>query len=174
MALRKLFVANRGEIAVRIIRAARELGIATVQAMSAADRTMLAARLADEVIEVGPAHAVKSYLNRDAMVRAAVAAGADAVHPGYGFLAENAAFADAVEQAGLVFVGPRPDTIRLMGDKARARQVAAEAAVPIVPGASGDDPGALAARAAAIGFPVMIKAAAGGGGRGIRIAPDEA
>jgi acetyl-CoA carboxylase biotin carboxylase subunit len=174
MALRKLFVANRGEIAVRIIRAARELGIATVQAVSAADRDMLAARLADAVIEVGPAHAAKSYLNREAMVRAAVAAGADAVHPGYGFLAENAAFAEAVEQAGLVFVGPRPDTIRLMGDKARARLVAAAAAVPIVPGGSGDDPGALAARAAAIGFPVMIKAAAGGGGRGIRIAADEA
>ena len=174
MALRKPFIANRGEIAVRIIRAARELGITTVQAVSAADRDMLAARLADEVVEVGPAHAAKSYLNRDAMLRAALNAGADAVHPGYGFLSENAAFAEAVEQAGLIFVGPDAATIRLMGDKAHARRVAAEAGVPTVPGT----PGAIQAiaelrdHASTIGFPVMIKAVAGGGGRGIRIAHD--
>jgi acetyl-CoA carboxylase biotin carboxylase subunit len=174
MALRKLFIANRGEIAVRIIRAARELGIATVQAVSAADRDMLAARLADEVVEIGPAHAQKSYLNGAAMVRAAIASGADSVHPGYGFLAENAEFAAAVEGAGLIFVGPRAETIRLMGDKARARQVATEVAVPIVPGTAGRalDTDTLKARAHDIGFPVMIKAAAGGGGRGIRIAAD--
>ncbi|MBV9538632.1 MAG: acetyl-CoA carboxylase biotin carboxylase subunit [Acidisphaera sp.] len=174
MALRKLFVANRGEIAVRIIRAARELGIATVQAVSAADRDMLAARMADEVVEVGPAPAVRSYLNGDAMLQAALESGADAVHPGYGFLAENAAFAEAVEAAGLVFVGPRPETVRLMGDKARAREKAAEAGVPTVPGTGGErlDGEALKRAAHAIGFPVMVKASAGGGGRGIRVAQD--
>ncbi len=175
MALRKLFIANRGEIAVRIIRAARELGVATVQAVSAADRDMLAARLADEVVEVGPAHASRSYLNQEAMLRAAVASGADAVHPGYGFLAENAAFAEAVEGAGLIFVGPRAETIRLMGDKARAREVAAAAGVPTVPGTGSRrlEASALKAHAQRMGFPVMIKAAAGGGGRGIRVAADE-
>jgi len=174
MALRKLFIANRGEIAVRIIRAAREMGIATVQAVSVADRDMLAARMADEVAEVGPAHATRSYLNQEAMLRAALASGADAVHPGYGFLAENAAFAEAVEGAGLIFVGPRAETIRLMGDKARAREVAAEAGVRTVPGTSGQnlETEVLAAQAHRIGFPVMIKAAAGGGGRGIRVASD--
>jgi acetyl-CoA carboxylase biotin carboxylase subunit len=174
MALRKLFIANRGEIAVRIIRAARELGITTVQAVSAADRDMLAARLADEVVEIGPAHAAKSYLNREAVLRAALSVGAHAVHPGYGFLAENAAFAEAVEQAGLIFVGPTAATIRLMGDKARARQVAAEAGVPTVPGTPGGVYAVeeLRAHAHTIGFPVMIKAAAGGGGRGIRVAYD--
>jgi acetyl-CoA carboxylase biotin carboxylase subunit len=176
MALRKLFVANRGEIAVRIIRAARERGIATVQAVSAADRDMLAAQLADEVVEVGSASAGRSYLNQDAMLRAAVAAGVDAVHPGYGFLAENAGFADAVERAGLVFVGPTPDAIRMMGDKARARRVAAAAGVPTVPGTGEErlDNGALKDAACAMGFPVIVKAAAGGGGRGIRVAQDEA
>jgi acetyl-CoA carboxylase biotin carboxylase subunit len=172
MAIEKLFVANRGEIAVRIVRAARELGIATVQAVSAADREMLAAKLADEVAEVGPAHAAKSYLNKEAVVAAAVASGADAVHPGYGFLSENAAFAAMVEAAGLVFVGPRPETIHAMGDKARARAMAEEAGVPTVPGSRGRVADVAAAKAAAaeIGFPVMIKASAGGGGRGIRIA----
>ena len=174
MALRKLFIANRGEIAVRIIRAARELGITTVQAVSAADRDMLAARLADEVVEVGPARAAKSYLSREAMLRAALDADADAVHPGYGFLSENATFAEAVEQAGLIFVGPNAATIRLMGDKAHARRVAAEAGVPTVPGTPGaiQALAALREHAASIGFPVMIKAAAGGGVRGIRIAHD--
>ena len=170
--MHKLFIANRGEIAVRIIRAARELGIATVQGVSAADRDMLAARLADEVVEIGPAPASKSYLDHDALLRAARASSADAVHPGYGFLAENARFAAAVEHAGLVFVGPRPETIRLMGDKARARELAAAAGVPTVPGTSGQRLGtdALLAEAEEIGFPLMIKAAAGGGGRGIRVA----
>jgi len=172
MVLRKLFIANRGEIAVRIIRAARELGIATVQAVSAADRDMLAARLADEVVDVGPAQASKSYLNQEGLVRAALAAGADAVHPGYGFLAENASFAEAVERAGMAFVGPSPQTIRLMGDKARAREIAAAAGVPTVPGTKGAvrELDALRAHANDLGFPLMIKAAAGGGGRGIRVA----
>ncbi|BCM87160.1 acetyl-CoA carboxylase biotin carboxylase subunit [Methylobacterium indicum] len=177
MALRRIFVANRGEIALRIGRAARELGIETVQAVSAADREMLPARLADAVVEVGPAHAGKSYLNKEAMLRAAVESGCDAVHPGYGFLAENADFAAMVEAAGLTFIGPAPETIRQMGDKATARAVAAGAGVPTVPGSEGRVEGLDAARAAAeaIGFPVMIKAAAGGGGRGIRVAqgPDD-
>ena len=118
MAVKTLFIANRGEIAVRIIKAAKALGIRTVQAVSAADRDMLAARLADAAVEIGPAQAAKSYLNKDAVVAAAVNSGADAVHPGYGFLAENAEFAEKVEEAGLIFVGPKPETIRAMGDKA--------------------------------------------------------
>lgn len=171
-AIRTLFIANRGEIAVRIIRAARELGVRTVQAVSAADRDSLAARLADEVAEIGPASAGKSYLSVAGVVAAAKAAGADAVHPGYGFLAENAGFADAVEDAGMIFVGPKGDTIRAMGDKATARAMAQAAGVPTVPGSDGRVEGAEeAARVAAgIGYPVMIKAAAGGGGRGIRVA----
>jgi acetyl-CoA carboxylase, biotin carboxylase subunit len=172
MPIRTLFVANRGEIAVRIIRAAKALGVRTVQAVSSADRDMLAARLADEVVEVGPPQAGKSYLNKEALVAAAAASGADAVHPGYGFLSENADFAAMVESAGLAFVGPRPETIRAMGDKAVAREVAARAGVPTAPGSGGRIEDAAAAREAAeaIGYPLMIKAAAGGGGRGIRIA----
>lgn len=174
MPISKIFVANRGEIAVRIIRAARELGIATVQAVSAADRDMLAARLADEVVEIGPAHARKSYLDMDAVLRGAIEGGADAIHPGYGFLSENAAFAEKVEQAGLVFIGPKAETIRAMGDKATARAMAAAAGVPTVPGSEGRVDGVEAALAVAetIGYPVMIKASAGGGGRGIRVAQD--
>ena len=172
MAVRTLFIANRGEIAVKIIKAAKALGIRTVQAVSAADRDMLAARLADATVEIGPAHAAKSYLNKDAVVAAAVNSGADAVHPGYGFLAENAEFAEKVEAAGLIFVGPRPETIRAMGDKAVAREIAAKAGVPTVPGSHGRVETVEAAlRAAdAVGYPLMIKAAAGGGGRGIRVA----
>jgi acetyl-CoA carboxylase biotin carboxylase subunit len=176
MTIRTLFVANRGEIAVRIIRAAKALGIRTVQAVSSADWEMLAARMADEVAEVGPPHAAKSYLNKKAVVAAAVASGADAVHPGYGFLSENPDFAAMVESAGLVFVGPRPETIRAMGDKAMAREMAARAGVPTVPGSDGrfEDAGAACMAAKAIGYPVMIKAAAGGGGRGIRVAASPA
>jgi acetyl-CoA carboxylase biotin carboxylase subunit len=172
MAIRKLFIANRGEIAVRINRAAKALGIKTVQAASAADKDMLAARLADETVEIGPAHAAKSYLNKDAIVAAAVASGADALHPGYGFLAENGEFAEKVEAAGLIFVGPRPETIRAMGDKAMAREMAARAGVPTVPGSEGRIESVEAALSAAerVGYPLMIKAAAGGGGRGIRVA----
>jgi acetyl-CoA carboxylase, biotin carboxylase subunit len=176
MPIGKLFIANRGEIAVRIIRAAKALGIRTVQAVSAADRETLAAKMADDVAEIGPPHAAKSYLNKEAVVAVAVASSADAVHPGYGFLSENAEFAAMVESAGLVFVGPKPETIRAMGDKALAREIAARAGVPTAPGSVGRIEDAAAARRAAeaIGYPLMIKAAAGGGGRGIRIAASPA
>jgi acetyl-CoA carboxylase biotin carboxylase subunit len=173
MAIRRLFVANRGEIAVRIIRAAQSLGLETVQAYSEADRDMLAVRMADRAVCVGPAKAADSYLNISSIVAAAREAGADAVHPGYGFLSENAAFAHAVEEAGLIFVGPSPQVIERMGDKASAREAARAAGVPIVPGTGRIADAASAVEAAeAIGFPVMIKAAAGGGGRGIRVARD--
>ncbi len=171
MAIRRLLIANRGEIAVRIQRAAKELGVHTIQAHSLADADSLAVRMADEAVNIGPPSAAKSYLNVEALLRAAHETGADAVHPGYGFLAENAAFADAVEAAGLVFVGPRGDTIRTMGDKAAARAAAASAGVPVVPGSEGKLEDAAEGRrlAKAIGYPLMIKAAAGGGGRGIRV-----
>ena len=172
MPIKKLLIANRGEIAVRIVRAAKEMGIQTVQVYSLADTESLAVRMADEAVEIGPPHAAKSYLNPDAILDAARASGADAVHPGYGFLSENAAFAEAVEKAGLTFVGPRPETIARLGDKAAARAAAEAAGVPTVPGSSGviEDPDDARACADAIGYPVMIKAAAGGGGRGIKIA----
>jgi acetyl-CoA carboxylase biotin carboxylase subunit len=172
--IRRLFVANRGEIAVRIIRAAREMGIETIQAHSAADTDSLAVKLADQAVNIGPSQAAKSYLNKEAIIEAAKGTGADAIHPGYGFLAENASFADAVEDAGLVFVGPRGETIRQMGDKIAAREAARRAGVPTVPGSEGIVADLDAARrvVAETGFPVMIKAAAGGGGRGIRVARD--
>lgn len=177
MSIARLFIANRGEIAVRIVRAAQGLGIHTIQAHSEADADMLAVRMADEAVCVGPPQAAKSYLNIEAMVQAAKDAGADAVHPGYGFLAENAQFAQAVENAGMIFVGPSAETIQSMGDKVSARQVAHSAGVPVVPGSDGrvDDMDEAARIAERIGYPVMIKASAGGGGRGIRIAgtPEE-
>ncbi|MEO8668632.1 MAG: acetyl-CoA carboxylase biotin carboxylase subunit, partial [Bauldia sp.] len=174
MAIRTLLVANRGEIAVRIVRAARELGIRTVQAHSTADADSLVVRLADEAVEIGPPHAAKSYLSIAAILDAAARTGADAIHPGYGFLAENAGFADAVERAGLVFVGPRGDTIRMMGDKVAGRSAAKRAGVPTIPGSDGvvRSPDEARAIVETIGYPVMIKAAAGGGGRGIRVARD--
>ncbi|MEQ8480077.1 MAG: acetyl-CoA carboxylase biotin carboxylase subunit [Hoeflea sp.] len=172
--IKKLLIANRGEIAVRIIRAARDLGIATVQVHSDADTESRAVRMADETVNIGPPAAAKSYLNVESILKAARDSGADAIHPGYGFLAENAEFADAVADAGLIFVGPSGDTIRLMGDKAAARAEAKKANVPTVPGSDGviGDMDAAARLAEEIGFPVMIKASAGGGGRGIRIAND--
>ncbi|WP_233836905.1 acetyl-CoA carboxylase biotin carboxylase subunit [Paraburkholderia sp. ZP32-5] len=168
----KLFVANRGEIAVRIVRAARELGMTTVVGCSAADEDSLAVRMADEAVTIGPAVAAKSYLDVAAVVAAAKASGADAVHPGYGFLSENAAFAQAVADAGMIFVGPSPRAITLMGDKAQARVCAKAAGVPTVPGSEGVVESLAAAfeAAAAVGYPIMLKAAAGGGGRGIRVA----
>ena len=176
MAIKRLFIANRGEIAVRIIRAAKDMGIHTIQAHSEADADMLAVRLADEAVCIGPAPAAKSYLDVEAVVAAAKAANADAVHPGYGFLAENAGFVRALDAAGITFVGPSADTIDRMGDKVAARQAAEAAGVPVVPGSKGrlettEDAVKVAAE---IGYPVMIKAAAGGGGKGIRIADTEA
>ena len=170
--LQKLLIANRGEIAVRIIRAARDLGIVTVAVYSDADATALHVQLADEAVNIGPPAAKKSYLSIVNILKAAADTGCDSIHPGYGFLAENAGFSDAVTDAGLIFVGPSGDAIRLMGDKVAARSAAHAAGVPIVPGSLGRVDGIEAARHILIdtGFPVMIKAAAGGGGRGIRIA----
>lgn len=169
--MKKLLVANRGEIAVRIIRTAREMGITTVAVVSEADKASYAADLADEAIVIGPAPAGLSYLNHEAVLKAAADSGADAVHPGYGFLSENAEFARKVIDAGLVWVGPSPASIELMGDKSRARRAAIDAGVPTLPGSeselqAGDD---IAAIAAGIGYPLVVKASAGGGGRGIRL-----
>ncbi|MBD9584512.1 acetyl-CoA carboxylase biotin carboxylase subunit [Delftia sp. DLF01] len=172
----KLLIANRGEIAVRIIRAAKELDLKTVAVYSDADAQSLAVRMADEAVRIGPAHATRSYLSVDAILEAAADSGAGAVHPGYGFLSENAAFAERIEAAGLVFVGPTPHAIRTMGDKAAARAAAMKAGVPTVPGSVGvvTDADSAVALAKGIGYPIMIKASAGGGGRGIRVAHDEA
>lgn len=171
MTIKSVLVANRGEIAVRIIRAAKALGIRTVQVYSAADADMLAVRLADEAVNIGPPAAKKSYLNIEAVIAAAKTAGVDAVHPGYGFLSENGDFADAVAATGMVFIGPSGNAIRLLGDKVAARDVAARAGVPTVPGSGGriSDLSQAHEIAGRTGFPLMIKAAAGGGGRGIRI-----
>ncbi|GAB3854392.1 acetyl-CoA carboxylase biotin carboxylase subunit [Nocardioides maradonensis] len=175
--MKRLLVANRGEIAVRVIRAARELGIATVAVYSEADADALHVRLADESYCVGPAPAPASYLNVDNLIEAVRTMAADAVHPGYGFLSENADFADAVVDAGAVWVGPSASAIREMGDKVAARICAQNAGVPTVPGSDGEIHSLAEARSAAevTGYPLAIKAAAGGGGRGIRIVerPDE-
>ncbi|GBD12903.1 Acetyl-/propionyl-coenzyme A carboxylase alpha chain [bacterium HR24] len=168
---KKVLIANRGEIAVRVARTCRALGIATVAVYSEADRRALHVLEADEAVPIGPAPVTESYLNIPAIVEAALRTGAEAVHPGYGLLSENAAFAEACREAGLVFVGPPPEAIRLMGDKSAARRLAASHGVPIVPGYDGDsqEPEALLAQARRLGFPVMVKAAAGGGGRGMRL-----
>jgi acetyl-CoA carboxylase, biotin carboxylase subunit len=170
----KVLVANRGEIALRVVRACRELGLATVAVYSTADEGALHVRRADEAVCIGPPRASESYLNVDAILQAARETGADAVHPGYGFLAENAAFAGACRDAGLVFVGPSPEAIEAMGDKAEARRLAVAAGVPTIPGTEGRTTVEEALEAAAeVGYPVLVKAAAGGGGRGIRAAADE-
>ena len=175
--LKRVLVANRGEIAMRVIRAAEELGLDTVAVYSEADRDAAHVRLATEAVEIGPPPASRSYLDADAIIGAALAAGCDAIHPGYGFLSENAVFAARCAAEGLRFVGPRPEAISLMGDKAVARETAASVGVPVVPGTAGAIGSALDATeaAATIGFPLLIKAAAGGGGRGIRIVdrPDD-
>lgn len=171
----KLFIANRGEIAVRIARTAREMGIETVLGVSEPDAESLAARTADHYVVVGPAQAAASYLNQDALVAAARKQGCDAVHPGYGFLSENADFARKVADAGLTWVGPNADTIAMMGNKSLARESAAKAGVPVLRGSDGPlDPEADAVEIArGIGYPLVVKASAGGGGRGIRFVHDE-
>ncbi len=171
----KILIANRGEIAVRVIRACRELGIASVAVYSEADRRALHVRLADEAVYIGPPPARESYLDGERIIQAARETGAQAIHPGYGFLSENAAFARAVTAAGLVFIGPPAAAIDAMGDKGRARERMQHSGVPVVPGYQGsDDDAALAREAERIGWPLLVKAAAGGGGKGMRVvsAPD--
>ena len=171
---KKVLIANRGEIALRIIRACHELGIPTVAVYSEADRESLHVRFSDEDICIGPAPAASSYLDIPRIISAAEVTGAEAIHPGYGFLAERADFAQAVEEAGLVFVGPTADTIAAMGDKTEARRRMSDAGVPIVPGLTEAvaDPDAAEAAAHEIGFPVLLKASAGGGGKGMRVVED--
>ncbi len=172
--MRRVLIANRGEIALRIIAACRQLGVESVGLYSAPDRDALHVQAADRSVCIGPAPPAQSYLAMDALLMVALGTGCDAVHPGYGFLAENADFADAVAAAGMIFVGPDGDSIRLLGDKVSARQAAAKAGVPTVPGSDGRVGEIDEARGIVedIGFPVMIKAVAGGGGRGIRVAAD--
>ena len=171
----KVLIANRGEIAVRIIRACRELGIGTVAVHSTADTDAMHVRLADESVCIGPPSARESYLNVRALLSAAAVTGADAVHPGYGFLSENAGFAEMVEAHGMTFIGPSPAHIRMMGDKIAAKTAMASIGVPLVPGSDGALVDVAAARvvAARVGYPVLIKAAAGGGGRGMKVAQSE-
>ena len=171
---KKLLIANRGEIALRIIRACHELGVKTVAVYSEADRESLHVRFSDEDVCVGPARASESYLNIPRIISAAEITGAEAIHPGYGFLAENAEFSEICQRSEIVFVGPNPDQIRAMGDKATARRTMKELGVPTVPGSDGvvSDSDEGVKIAAEIGFPVMIKASAGGGGKGMRIAHD--
>src|SRR5271155_2561576 len=174
---KKLLVANRGTIAIRIIRACRELGISTVAVYSTADKNALHVRMADESVCIGPPAAEDSYLNIPAILSAATTFGADAVHPGYGFLSENGDFAEACQKSGLNFVGPRARHIRLMGDKPRARRIMKRAGVPVLPGSEGTGVTELReaqADAKRLGYPVLIKAAAGGGGKGMRVVRDGA
>ena len=168
----KVLIANRGEIALRILRACREMGIETVAVHSKADAELKHVLLADESVCIGPAPSPQSYLNIPAIIAAAEVTGADAVHPGYGFLAENADFAERVEQSGFTFIGPRAETIRMMGDKVEAIKAMKAAGIPCVPGSDGPlstDPDEIRATAERIGYPVIIKAAGGGGGRGMRV-----
>ncbi|EED30606.1 acetyl-CoA carboxylase, biotin carboxylase [gamma proteobacterium NOR5-3] len=175
--LEKVLIANRGEIALRILRACKALGIQTVAVYSKADADLMHVRLADEAICIGPAGASQSYLHAPAIISAAEVSNADAIHPGYGFLAENADFAEQVEQSGFIFIGPRSETIRLMGDKVSAKDAMKAANVPTVPGSDGplpDDPAEMIEIGRQVGYPVIIKAAAGGGGRGMRVVHNEA
>ena len=172
----KVLIANRGEIALRILRACREMGIQAVAVHSSADADAMHVRLADESICIGPALAADSYLNSSAILSAATIAHVDAIHPGYGFLSENADFATMVEEHNFVFIGPSPDHIRLMGDKIAAKKAVKDAGIPVVPGSDGAVEDAEQARAIAgdIGYPVIIKATAGGGGRGMQVVRDDA
>ncbi|MFP4263459.1 MAG: acetyl-CoA carboxylase biotin carboxylase subunit [Halomonas sp.] len=176
--LDKVLIANRGEIALRILRACKELGIRTVAVHSKADRELMHVRLADEAVCIGPAPSTQSYLNIPALISAAEVTDTSGIHPGYGFLSENANFAEQVERSGFTFIGPRAETIRLMGDKVSAIEAMKKAGVPTVPGSDGplpeDDEAAILATARRIGYPVIIKAASGGGGRGMRVVHTEA
>jgi acetyl-CoA carboxylase biotin carboxylase subunit len=173
----KILIANRGEIALRIQRACRELGIKTVVVYSVADKEAKYVKLADEAVCIGPAPSPLSYLNMPAIISAAEVTDAEAIHPGYGFLSENADFAERVEKSGFAFIGPRPETIRLMGDKVSAKRAMIKAGVPCVPGSDGalpENPKEIIAIAKKVGYPVIIKAAGGGGGRGMRVVHTEA
>ena len=169
--IRKMLIANRGEIAVRVIRACREMGIETVAVYSTADKECLHVQLADHAVCIGPPPSSKSYLNKDALITAALCTGCDAVHPGVGFLSENADFAREVEKSGMFWIGPKPDTIEMLGDKVRARETAQKSGLPITPGSAG----AITTKEQAVetankcGYPIIIKAASGGGGKGMRI-----
>ncbi|HCC35817.1 MAG TPA: acetyl-CoA carboxylase biotin carboxylase subunit, partial [Ruminococcaceae bacterium] len=171
----KILIANRGEIAARIIRACKEMGIQTVAVVSEADRDCLHAYLADEAVCVGPAPSIDSYLNIQNIISAAVIKGVDAIHPGFGFLSENTAFAEICERCNIKFIGPDVRSIRLLGDKAAAKKTMKQNGVPIIPGSDGEVANAEAAKelAAKIGFPLLIKASAGGGGRGIKLVESE-
>ena len=174
---KKILIANRGEIALRIQRACREMGIKAVMVYSEADRDAMYVKMADEAICIGPAPSAQSYLNLTAIIAAAEVTDAEAIHPGYGFLSENADFSERVEQSGFVFIGPTAESIRLMGDKVSAKAAMIKAGVPCVPGSDGElpnDPAAIRAIAKRIGYPVIIKAAGGGGGRGMRVVHTEA
>ena len=174
--LEKVVIANRGEIALRILRACKELGIKTVAVHSTADRDLKHVLLADETVCIGPAPSVKSYLNIPAIIAAAEVTGADAIHPGYGFLSENADFAEQVERSGFIFIGPTADVIRLMGDKVSAIKAMKKAGVPCVPGSDGPVGSDIAKNkeiAKRIGYPIIIKASGGGGGRGMRVVRSE-
>ena len=174
---KKVLIANRGEIAVRIIRACREIGIRAVAVYSTADRNSLHAQIADEAICIGPAATKDSYLNMNAIIQAALNVGADAIHPGFGFLSENAVFARRCEENGITFIGPSYKSIEMLGDKAAAKETMAAAGVPVIPGSKGAVSSLEEAKevAAKAGYPVLVKASAGGGGRGIRRAdsPEE-
>ncbi|MFZ5981337.1 MAG: acetyl-CoA carboxylase biotin carboxylase subunit, partial [Candidatus Zixiibacteriota bacterium] len=173
--IKKILIANRGEIAVRIIRACRDLGIGSVAVYSECDRTAFHVRMADEAYFIGPSPSSESYLVPDKIIEVAKKSGADAVHPGYGFLAENAAFAEKCIRNGIIFIGPEPETIRLLGDKLLARKTALKANLPVVPGVDigGMSPEAALEAAKEIGFPVLVKAAGGGGGKGMRVVESE-
>ncbi|MBL4619819.1 MAG: acetyl/propionyl-CoA carboxylase subunit alpha, partial [Marinicaulis sp.] len=168
---RSILVANRGEIACRIMRTAKAMGIRTIAVYSKADENAPHVKMADSAVLIGPAPAAESYLNVENILDAAHKSGADAIHPGYGFLSENTAFAKSCADAGVTFIGPSPDTIEIMGDKAKAKRCMIKAGVLCVPGYQGEDQSdaTLLAQAAEIGFPIMVKAAAGGGGRGMRL-----
>ena len=175
--MQKVLIANRGEIALRVIRACKELGLKTVAVHSTADRELMHLALADETVCIGPANATESYLNIPAIISAAEVTGADGIHPGYGFLAENADFAEQIERSGFTFIGPSAEVIRLMGDKVSAIAAMIKAGVPTVPGSDGplpDDEAECLAIGRRVGYPVIIKASGGGGGRGMRVVHDEA